>query len=188
MAESASIGILVGTRGRGSNMRALVEACRSGQIPNADVTIVVAPSGKAPALEVARELHVPTVVATSEDELLAAFDHVDLVCLAGYMRLIPPSILQAHPNRVLNIHPALLPKFGGKGMYGHHVHEAVLAAGETESGASVHYVNEVYDDGKVIHQEHCEVRPDDTPETLAERVLKAEHRAYAKAVTLVLNG
>lgn len=168
-------------------MRALVEACQAGRIPDADVSVVVAPSEKSPALEVAAGYGIPTVVAKEEGDLLAAFQGCDVVCLAGYMRLLPGSVLEAHPRRVLNIHPALLPKFGGKGMYGHHVHEAVLAAGETESGASVHYVTEEYDDGQVVYQERCKVLPDDTVESLAARVLEVEHRAYAEAVRLVLN-
>jgi phosphoribosylglycinamide formyltransferase-1 len=102
------------------------------------------------------------------------------------MRLLPEEVLAAFPNRVLNIHPALLPKFGGKGMYGMHVHEAVVAARETESGCTVHFVNEHYDEGAILHQRRCPVLPDDTPETLAARVLEQEHLAYPEAIQLVL--
>ncbi|MFN3683119.1 MAG: formyltransferase family protein, partial [Fimbriimonadaceae bacterium] len=111
-----------------------------------------------------------------------------LVCLAGYMRLLPKEVLDSFPNRVLNIHPALLPKFGGKGMYGMRVHEAVLRAGEAESGCTVHLVNERYDEGPIVVQLRCPVLPDDTPETLAARVLELEHRAYPEAVRKVLAG
>jgi len=111
---------------------------------------------------------------------------VDFICLAGYMRLLPSEVLELFPRRILNIHPALLPKHGGKGMYGHHVHEAVLAAGDAESGASVHYVTENYDEGDVILQRRCPVLPDDTPETLAARVLVEEHEAYVEALRLMI--
>jgi phosphoribosylglycinamide formyltransferase-1 len=100
--------------------------------------------------------------------------------------VLPLEVLSLFPNRVLNIHPALLPKFGGKGMYGHHVHEAVLAAGEAESGCSVHFVNERYDEGAVILQKVCPVLPDDTPDTLAARVLVLEHQAYPEALAKVI--
>lgn len=179
------IGILVGTKGRGSNMAAIIRACQSGAVKG-EVATVVAPSAEAPALEVARSLGVPVdVVPFNEDfaaNLLKALKGCDVVCLAGFMRLVPTEVLAAFPDRVLNIHPALLPKFGGKGMYGHHVHEAVLAAGEKESGCTVHAVNERYDEGPVILQLKCPVLPDDTSETLAARVLDLEHQAYPQAL------
>src|SRR5208337_379575 len=94
-------------------------------------------------------------------------ERCDLICLAGFMRLLPSEILDAYPDRILNIHPALLPKHGGKGMYGMHVHEAVLAAGDKESGCTVHLVNERYDEGRIVLQMRCPVEAGDTPETLA---------------------
>lgn len=103
------------------------------------------------------------------------------------MRLLPSEVLERYPNRVLNIHPALLPKFGGKGMYGMHVHKAVVEAEESESGCTVHYVNERYDEGAIILQLRCEVRPTDTPEDVAARVLKLEHKAFAEALALVMS-
>jgi phosphoribosylglycinamide formyltransferase-1 len=107
---------------------------------------------------------------------------IDLVVLAGFMRLIPAELVQAFPQRILNIHPALLPKFGGKGMYGMHVHEAVIAAGETESGITIHYVNEHYDEGEHLFQARCPVLPHDTPKSLAERIHGLEHAHYARVV------
>lgn len=182
---SLNIGILVGTKGRGSNMAAIIRACQSGEVPGT-VIVVVAPSEASPALEVAREMGVPTKVVPFDENfganLLASLEGCNVVCLAGFMRLVPTSVLEAFPDRVLNIHPALLPKFGGKGMYGHHVHEAVIAAGETESGCTVHAVNERYDEGPIILQLKCPVQPDDTPETLAARVLELEHKAFAQAL------
>ena len=103
------------------------------------------------------------------------------------MRLLPQNILDAYPHRVLNIHPALLPKFGGQGMYGAHLHRAVLDSGDTESGCTVHLVNERYDEGPIIHQLRCPVLPDDTPETLAARVLELEHEAYVVAINHVID-
>jgi phosphoribosylglycinamide formyltransferase-1 len=170
-------------------MRALVEACRDGRVPNAQVAVVVASNENAPALAVARELGVRTCVAPNEaDALLAAFQGCDAICLAGFLRLLPAELLRQFPDRILNIHPALLPKFGGKGMYGMHVHEAVVAAGETESGCTVHLVNERYDEGRILLQKRCPVLPDDTAETLAARVLVLEHQAFPEALAEVLRG
>lgn len=183
---------MVGTKGRGSNMLAIIEASRSEGLP-ASVELVIAPGEQAPALAVAAENGVKTAVVPAGDSYAdevgqALKDNgIEMICLAGYMRLLSLEILQKYPNRVLNIHPALLPKFGGKGMYGHHVHEAVLAAGEQESGCTVHYVSEQYDEGAIIHQRRCPVLPDDTPETLAARVLKEEHLAYPEAIRMVLS-
>lgn len=115
-------------------------------------------------------------------------ERIDLVCLAGYMRLLPASFVGKWEGRILNIHPALLPKFGGKGMYGMNVHQAVIAAGEHESGCTIHFVTEQYDEGAPVLQMRCPVQPDDTPEDLASRVLTLEHKAYPLAVEKVLDG
>ncbi|MGH7672459.1 MAG: formyltransferase family protein, partial [Gemmatimonadales bacterium] len=115
-------------------------------------------------------------------ELLAALTEADLVVLAGYLKLVPAAVVVRFRWRMINIHPALLPAFGGPGMYGRRVHEAVLASGATVSGATVHYVDEQYDRGPIIAQARVPVRPDDTPETLAARVLEAEHRLLPMVV------
>ena len=112
---------------------------------------------------------------------------IGLIVLAGFMRLIPAAMVRTFPQRIINIHPALLPKFGGRGMYGHHVHEAVIAAGEKESGITIHYVNERYDEGEHIAQVRCPVLPDDTPDALAERIHALEHRHYPEVVERVVN-
>jgi len=176
-----TIAVLVGGRSRGTNMAALVEAGREGAFA-AQVVRVIAAQAEAPALGLARSMGVETVVAGDDETLLGAFDGVDRICLAGYLRLLPTEVLARWPGRVLNIHPSLLPKYGGQGMYGMHVHRAVLAARETESGCTVHRVTAVYDEGEIVVQHRCPVLPGDTEKTLAERVLALEHRAYPEAV------
>lgn len=112
----------------------------------------------------------------------------DLIVLAGFLWLVPAGLVMAYAGRILNIHPSLLPKFGGRGMHGHHVHEAVLAARETESGMTIHLVNEHYDDGATLFQARCPVRPADTPTTLAARVLTLEHRYLPLVAEAVARG
>ena len=140
-------------------------------------------------LERARQLQVPACVFTREefrnpDKLLRRLqdEGTDFIVLAGFLWLVPPCITAAYPNRIINIHPALLPAYGGKGMYGHHVHEAVLAAGEQQSGITIHYVNDRYDSGDIIFQATCPVLPDDTPDTLAARVHELEYRHFPRVI------
>ncbi len=175
-------------------MANLIEACQDGRLP-AEAAVVVAPRGDIPAAERSQALGVPVVALSPKTEgfataLLATLHtyNVTHVCLAGFMSMVPAEVLAAYPDRIFNVHPALLPKFGGKGMYGMHVHEAVLAAGETESGCTVHLVNEHYDEGRILLQLRCPVLPDDTPETLAARVLALEHQAYIQALRDSLDG
>lgn len=183
------LAVMVGTHGRGSNMAAIAQAILAGNL-RAEIAAVVGSVASASALDRARELGLPVLVVPFGDgyaerlarELREA--NIDMICLAGYMRLLPAEILATYPT--LNIHPALLPKFGGKGMYGKHVHEAVLAAGEKESGCTVHRVTPVYDEGEIILQCACPVEPDDTPDTLANRVLALEHTTYPRAIGLAL--
>jgi phosphoribosylglycinamide formyltransferase-1 len=171
-------------------MAAIIRACQSGELP-ASVDVVIAPKEDIGAVETARSLRVPVSIVPPEvedyaEELLASLKGCDVVCLAGYLRLLPETVLRAFPGRILNVHPALLPKFGGKGMYGMKVHEAVLEAGEKESGATIHLVDGHYDEGDILLQRRCPVLPDDTPETLAARVLVEEHKAYVEAIRRVL--
>ncbi len=184
------IGILIGPKGRGSNMAAIIAACQSGEL-SATVQVVVAPKEDIAAVQDARQMNVPVAIVPPTEEgygaaLLEVLNGCDLICLAGYLRLLPTEVLQAFPNRIINVHPALLPKIGGKGMYGMRVHEAVLTAGEKESGASVHLVTEHYDEGRIIVQRRCPVLSGDTPESLAQRVLDEEHRAYVEAIRQIL--
>jgi formyltetrahydrofolate-dependent phosphoribosylglycinamide formyltransferase len=171
--------------GRGSNLVALLQALRDSDI--ARVVLVLSNRPDAPALERAREWGVAAEsLANYRDgkEWLERLDRhrVDLVVLAGYLKLVPAEVIAAYRGRILNIHPALLPAFGGPGMYGHRVHQAVLASGATESGATVHLVDEQYDRGPILAQARVPVLPGDTPETLAARVLEAEHRLLPEVV------
>lgn len=175
----AKVAIVVGSKGRGSNMVALLSAM--GRRPELAVPhVVVAPSAESPALAIAATTGVRTVV--SGPDLLPALEGADYVCLAGYLRLVPPEAVAAFLERMLNIHPALLPHHGGKGMYGMKVHEAVIASGDRISGCTVHLVDEQYDRGRILLQKECHVLPTDTPETLAARVLQLEHQAYPEAL------
>jgi formyltetrahydrofolate-dependent phosphoribosylglycinamide formyltransferase len=169
--------------GSGTNLQALLDALRDSAV--ARVARVVASSAGVGALERARRAGVPTVVLTDPEdpaEVVTATGDARLVVLAGYVKRIPPAAVAQLRWRVINIHPALLPAFGGPGMYGRRVHEAVLASGVALSGATVHYVDEEYDRGPIIAQWPVPVRPDDTPDTLAARVLEVEHRLLPQVV------
>ena len=169
--------------GGGTNLQALLDALHDSLI--ARVTRVISNRPAAGALQRARRAGVPTTVlrdAGDPGELQAALGDAQLVVLAGYLRLVHPSIVARFRGRMINIHPALLPDFGGPGMYGHRVHEAVLASGAKESGATVHFVDEQFDSGAIIAQEKVPIEPGDTPDSLAARVLEAEHRLLPNVV------
>ena len=194
--ETARIAVFLS--GTGSNLKALIDASKCG-ILSAKIAFVVSNRAKAYGLTIAAEEGIETFVfkgkryATPEEagaDLLHRLQQrrIDYIALAGYLRLLPVEVVRAFRNRIVNIHPALLPKYGGKGMYGHFVHEAVIASGDKESGVSVHLVNEVYDDGPVLEQVRVPVMPDDTPDTLAARVLKQEHKLYARVLNKLIKG
>ncbi|GAB3035070.1 phosphoribosylglycinamide formyltransferase [Spirosoma pulveris] len=162
---------------------------------NADVNValVVTNNPKAGVIERSRRLHIPvllfdrkTFYDTDKITQLLLNQEIDLIVLAGFMWLMPADLVRAFPNKIVNIHPALLPKFGGKGMYGHFVHEAVAATRETESGITIHYVNERYDEGQIIFQASCPVVPTDTPDDIARKVQALEHAHYPRVVADVL--
>lgn len=179
--------------GRGSNFRVLVDhAARSTDAPHPwRVVLLVSDRHDAGALELARDREVPSVVipvkgrppgdvsAETLERLRAA--EVDVVFLAGYLKLVPPAVVEAFRGRMLNIHPALLPSFGGKGMYGRHVHEAVLRSGARVTGPTVHFVDERYDRGPILAQWPVPVLPGDDPDAVARRVNEAEHQLYPAA-------
>ncbi len=161
--------------------------------PNISVNLVLSNSAQAYVLKRAESLGIPTVVFNREefygsshvaDTLQTA--GIDFIILAGFLWLIPPALLAAYPGRIINIHPALLPKYGGHGMYGMKVHQAVIAANEPESGITIHFVNERYDEGEIIFQAKCAVSREDTPESLAEKVHGLEYAYYAEEIEKVV--
>jgi formyltetrahydrofolate-dependent phosphoribosylglycinamide formyltransferase len=174
--------------GGGSNLQAIFDYLDGlGDARAAQVVLVASDRAGAGALTRARTRGIESaVIAAPADgaamEALLAAHAIDLVVLAGYLKFIPREVTQRWRGRIINIHPALLPKFGGAGMYGRRVHEAVIAAHETESGATVHHVNDEYDRGGIIAQERVRVEQGDTPDTLAARVLAAEHRLYPRTL------
>ncbi|MFD2571359.1 phosphoribosylglycinamide formyltransferase [Spirosoma soli] len=182
--------------GSGSNAEKIADYFADST--NVEITLVATNNPKAGVIERARrgfgrQTHVPVLVfdrttfyETDRITELLQKQGIDLIVLAGFMWLMPGGLVQAFPNRIINIHPALLPKFGGKGMYGHFVHEAVVAANETESGITIHYVNERYDEGQIIFQASCPVLPTDSPEDVARNVQALEHRHYPRVVADVL--
>ncbi|HEY3281050.1 MAG TPA: phosphoribosylglycinamide formyltransferase [Armatimonadota bacterium] len=193
------LAVLVSGKGRGTNLQAILDACAEDRIA-AEVVLVVGTRSKAPAMERARVAGVPAVEVVSPQGMgsqeaadgrilqLLRDNRVDLVVLAGFMRLLGPQVLEAYRWRVMNTHPALLPSFGGPGFYGHYVHEAVLEAGAKVSGCTVHFINEEYDRGPIILQTPVSVEEDDTPETLAARILPQEHASYLRAIQLFAEG
>lgn len=194
--KTARIAVFIS--GGGSNLQALIDGHKAG-ILSGKVVWVVSNKRKAYGLERAKKEGIETFVykkknydspESAGDDLFEKLRerNIDYIALAGYLQLLPEKVVKTYRNRIVNIHPALLPKFGGKGMYGHHVHEAVIAAGEKESGPSVHLVDEIYDNGKVLEQFKIPVLPDDTPDTLAARVLEQEHKLYPRVLEKLIKG
>ena len=179
--------------GRGSNFDALAASVEAGRIPNADISIVISNRDNAPGIEKARARGIDARVIPSKGLEREAYDRqvvatlreksVDLVCLAGYMRLLSPYFVKEFPQRILNIHPSLLPAFPGL-----EPHRQALEHGAKFSGCTVHFVDENLDAGPIIMQAVVPIEDDDTPETLAARILKEEHRIYTEAVRIVLEG
>ena len=183
--------IAIFASGTGSNARKIVEYFKDHQ--NIKVSLVVSNNKDAPVLEMARANNIPTLVINRDrfyksEDILKEFNiyKVNFIVLAGFLLLIPKYLIRNFPNRIVNIHPALLPKYGGKGMYGMNVHKAVKAANEKESGITIHYVNEKYDEGKILFQESCEIIPTDSPEMIAKKVLQLEHQHYSKVIENIL--
>jgi len=184
--------------GGGTGMQSIIDASARGELA-AEVVWVVSSSKKAYGLERAAKAGIESFVfrpkkyATREaanEDLLAQLkqQRIDYIALAGYLRLVPANIIRAFPRRIINIHPGLLPKYGGNGMYGHFVHEAVLASGDKESGPTVHLVDEIYDNGQILEQTRIPVLDDDKPDTLAARVLKEEHKLYPRVIDNLIKG
>jgi phosphoribosylglycinamide formyltransferase 1 len=188
-----NLAVFVGTKGRGSNLMAVHAAMQEGRL-DGNLCLVVGTKADAPALVRAQEAGIPVAVVpfgdTYDARLLAALEAAgaDTLALAGYLRKLPESVVERFRGRIVNVHPALLPSFGGKGMYGHHVHEAVIAYGCKVSGCTVHFVDAEYDTGPILLQRVVPVLEDDTPETLAARILPEEHAAYIEGLQLIAQG
>jgi phosphoribosylglycinamide formyltransferase-1 len=185
------IGVLLS--GRGSNFEALADGIEDGRLPNAEIALVLSHREGAPGIEKARARGIATLVIPSKGLEREAYDKlvvtalqekkIDLVCLAGYMRLLSPHFVAAFPNRILNIHPSLLPSFPGL-----ESQRQALEHGAKFSGCTVHFVDENLDAGPIVMQACVPIENSDTPETLSERILQQEHRIYTEAVRIVLEG
>ncbi|MDR2927544.1 MAG: phosphoribosylglycinamide formyltransferase [Cytophagaceae bacterium] len=179
--------IIIFASGSGTNAENIIRFFQS--FDNIKITYVVSNRPDAMALKRAEKLNVGTKIFSKDDFYgnNRAFNFLlreqpDMIVLAGFLLLVPADIIKAFPRRIINIHPALLPKFGGKGMYGGNVHHAVIEQKETESGITIHYVNEKYDDGDIIFQAACPVLPNDTCETLAARIHELEYVHFPKVI------
>jgi phosphoribosylglycinamide formyltransferase 1 len=186
----SEIRIAVFISGSGSNLQSIIDSCASGNIP-AKVSLVISSHDDAYGLTRAKNAGIDTAVyrrkefadpSAADDfliKLLIKYD-IDLIALAGYLKMVPAAVIRKFPGRIVNIHPGLLPKYGGKGMYGHFVHEAVVRNKEKETGVTIHIVDEIYDHGQVLAVQKVPVFPEDMPDELASRVLKVEHALYPK--------
>lgn len=194
--DTIRIGVLAS--GNGTNLQAIMDGCNRGEIPGR-VVVVVSNNPKARALDRARLAGIPAVAMHHRAfpdrdtfdaklvEILHSYE-VDLICLAGFMRVLGPSFIRQFPDRIMNIHPALLPSFGGLGMYGDRVHQTVLDSGVRFSGCTIHFANEAPDGGPIILQAVVPILDTDTAQSLAERILVEEHRLYPEAVKLFAEG
>lgn len=190
-----TVRLAVFASGNGSNLQVLIDRFRKSDLVK--VALVVSDKVEAGALQRAKAAGIATAVIDAKRhehqvaaDILRILDDakIDLVALAGYLKLVPADVVRTYRNRIINIHPAWLPAFGGKGMYGQRVHEAVLASGAHETGATVHYVTEHYDEGSIIAQRSVPVLEGDTAETLAARVLETEHELYPEIVEQIARG
>ena len=173
--------------GAGSNAQKILEYFSDRM--DIAVRLIVSNKKEAGVLNIAKLASIDTFVVNrdsffSTTDLLVELDkrNIDFIVLAGFLWLIPPYLIQHYPDRIINIHPALLPKYGGKGMYGHFVHEAVHLAKDTHSGITIHFVNEKYDEGSIVFQERCEILPSDQPEDIAKKVQVLEHSHYPTVI------
>lgn len=182
----------------GSDLQAIIDGCKNNQI-NAKVAVVISNNGDSMALQRANNEKIPAYHLSAKkyggedvlvQEILKVLEEydVDMIFLAGYMRMLHISVLEKYHNRIFNIHPALLPKFGGKGMYGLNVHTAVIEAHESETGVTIHRVNAEYDSGEIVAQTKVPVKADDTPEVLAARVLEKEHEFLVEVISDIVDG
>lgn len=195
MKKETRISVLIS--GGGTNLQSVIDEMEAGNLLNGKIVQIIASKADAYGLERGKKHGIPTKVISKveypdmEERMAAVLkalddEETDLVVLAGYLSILSPELIKKYNKRILNIHPSLLPKFGGKGCYGLRVHEQVVAAGEKESGATVHFVDEGIDTGEIIIQGKVEVLPEDTPEDLQKRVLVQEHRILPEAIRMVI--
>ena len=185
--------IAIFASGSGSNAQKIAEYFKGH--PTIEVALVVSNKADAGVLDIAKSFGIETYVIPSKAEFTQTetllqelyVSQIDFIVLAGFLWLIPEYLIEAYPSRIVNIHPALLPKYGGKGMHGMHVHHAVVAAGEKESGITIHYVDKVYDNGEHLFQATVPVEPGDTPEVVQQKVLVLEHTNFAQVIEKLLN-
>ncbi|MBL7701050.1 MAG: phosphoribosylglycinamide formyltransferase [Ferruginibacter sp.] len=183
--------IAVFASGAGSNAEQIINYFATSQ--NVKIALVVCNKPGAGVLQIAAKAGIPSILIEKErffkgDGYLPELKqlNIDFIVLAGFLWKMPASLLNAYPKKIVNIHPALLPKYGGKGMYGQFVHQAVIASGDKESGITIHFVDEVYDNGEIIFQTKCEVAEHDTPETLAQKIHVLEHASYPAVIASVI--
>jgi phosphoribosylglycinamide formyltransferase-1 len=185
--------IAIFASGGGSNAKKIAEYFKNH--PTIEVALVVSNRADAGVLAIAKSMGIDTYVIPSKKEFTETesllqelyINQIDFVVLAGFLWLIPEYLVDAYPGRIVNIHPALLPKYGGKGMHGMHVHEAVVAAGEKESGITIHLVDKVYDNGEHLFQATVPIEPTDTPSVVQQKVLELEHANFAQVIEKVVN-
>lgn len=195
--------IAIFASGAGSNAQKIIDYFTSHPVlskreiarnPKIVVSLIVCNKPEAGVMSIAKKENIPALLFEKNkffnqdayiDELKEK--EIDLIVLAGFLWKIPTVLIKAYPGRIINIHPALLPDYGGKGMYGSNVHKAVIAAGEKESGITIHYIDEHYDNGAIIFQAKCSVLPDDTPDSLAQRIHRLEHEYYPKVIERVVD-
>ncbi|HSF45570.1 MAG TPA: phosphoribosylglycinamide formyltransferase [Chitinophagaceae bacterium] len=184
--------LIIFASGTGSNAQKIIDFFRND--PTVHIRLIVCNKPGAGVLDIAEKEHIPTLLIEKEqffrgngyvDELKSY--NPNLIILAGFLWKLPACLVKAFPHQIINIHPALLPKYGGKGMYGHFVHEAVLASGDPETGITIHYVDELYDHGDYIFQARVPVEAGDTPETIAKKVQKLEHSCFPQVVKELLD-
>ena len=185
--------IAIFASGEGTNAKSIIDYFKNSDTIN--IALVVSNKSSANVLNRAKQANISTLLINRVDfyesnntiEQLKSFN-IDFIVLAGFLWMLPKSLIQAYPDRIINIHPALLPKYGGKGMYGMKVHQAVIEANEKESGITIHYVNEHYDEGKIISQHHCSISKDETAETLANKIHQLEYEFFPKIIEQVVTG
>ena len=184
--KKCKIAVLVS--GGGTNLQAIIYACKNGRVPSGKIELVASANPDAYALKRAEKNNIKTYVFSSENDLKEKLEKegIQLIVLAGFLKILSPDFIKGYENRIINVHPALIPSFSGKGCYGIHVHEKALEYGVKVTGATVHFVNEIPDGGKIIYQKAVKVLDGDTPETLQKRVMEeAEWILLPKAVEFV---